>query len=268
MKKRAALLFFVMVLILLACNVPAPLGQIFATRTPLPSATPIPSQTPLPTLTPTIEPAALLIEKKVAEENRKDHYTIKALYPSLNGPSSQVGEFNRQVTGFIESSIEQFRQNAAQANGFPGSDTGSYFETTYQTLYNQAGLLSVQIQSNFYINGAAHPGSHFTTFTYDLRGACMLSLADLFLPGAAYLETIANICKAELDQRNIAAWTEGADPKVENYLAWGITPQGLQIVFDEYQVAAYAAGPQTVAIPYDRLKTILNPAGPINRFQK
>jgi hypothetical protein len=35
------------------------------------------------------------------------------------------------------------------------------------------------------------------------------------------------------------------------------------ITFDEYQVAPYAAGAQTVVIPYRELQTVIAPAGPL-----
>jgi len=39
--------------------------------------------------------------------------------------------------------------------------------------------------------------------------------------------------------------------------------EGLRITFDPYQVAAYAAGPQVLFIPYSELQSISNPQGPI-----
>ncbi len=55
----------------------------------------------------------------------------------------------------------------------------------------------------------------------------------------------------------------GATAAVQNYRNWNITPNGLMITFDEYQVAPYAAGPQTVVIPYKALGQILEPDGPL-----
>jgi hypothetical protein len=47
-----------------------------------------------------------------------------------------------------------------------------------------------------------------------------------------------------------------------------ITKKGLWITFDPYQVAAYAAGPQTVLVPYSALKDIIKPDGPVATFAK
>jgi hypothetical protein len=40
----------------------------------------------------------------------------------------------------------------------------------------------------------------------------------------------------------------------------------LLITFDEYQVAAYAAGPQTVVVPYSELKGLIDPQGALGNF--
>ncbi|MFS8085155.1 MAG: RsiV family protein, partial [Acidobacteriota bacterium] len=53
-----------------------------------------------------------------------------------------------------------------------------------------------------------------------------------------------------------------------NYKAWVITKKGLWIVFDPYQVASYAAGPQTVLVPYSVLKDIIKPDGPVAALAK
>ena len=43
------------------------------------------------------------------------------------------------------------------------------------------------------------------------------------------------------------------------------TAQGLELVFNAYDVGPYASGPYEVNIPYDRLKPILRADGPIAR---
>ena len=60
----------------------------------------------------------------------------------------------------------------------------------------------------------------------------------------------------------------GASARADNYKAWAITKKGLWITFDPYQVAAYAAGPQYVLVPYSALKDIIKPDGPVAALAK
>ena len=96
----------------------------------------------------------------------------------------------------------------------------------------------------------------------------MLRLGQLFLPGSNYLESIANYCIGQLSSRNIGfdSFSTGAQPLQENYGNWNITADGLLITFDEYQVAAYAAGPQEVNVPYAEVQSIIDPHGPLAGF--
>jgi hypothetical protein len=55
----------------------------------------------------------------------------------------------------------------------------------------------------------------------------------------------------------------GASPRADNYQACAITKKGLWVTFDPYQVAAYAAGPQHVLVPYSALKDIIKADGPV-----
>jgi hypothetical protein len=54
----------------------------------------------------------------------------------------------------------------------------------------------------------------------------------------------------------------------ENYAVWNLSAEGLVITFNEYQVAAYAVGPQVVVIPFTALKDISDPRGPLTTFTK
>ena len=119
-----------------------------------------------------------------------------------------------------------------------------------------------------YFDGAAHPDQTSRTFTFDLVSGHQVKLDQLFLPGTNYLQVLADYCKIELAGRDIAFDTTatGADPLPDNYRAWNISVDGLVITFDAYQVAAYAAGPQIVTIPYMELQAIIDPSGPLEVY--
>jgi hypothetical protein len=99
----------------------------------------------------------------------------------------------------------------------------------------------------------------------------MLTLEDLFLADSGYLKTIADFCIAELRKLDLGDddWIRrGAGPEAKNYACWNITPEGLEFMFDAYQVAPYAAGRQEIDIPYPALKRVLKPGGPLAAFFK
>ena len=136
-------------------------------------------------------------------------------------------------------------------------------------------LISVEFTQGQYEAGAAHPNSITTVLNYDVKNGKKLALADLFNANSKYLGVIADYCIKDLKEqskRDKDAMLEddqiqdGAGARADNYKAWTITRKGLLIVFDPYQVAPYAAGPQQVMVPYAALKPIVKSDGPIGNF--
>src|SRR5437867_10672541 len=82
--------------------------------------------------------------------------------------------------------------------------------------------------------------------------------SDLFAPGTDVLSRLADYCTARLAPTLADAFfSDGAEPRAENYRNWNLTSTGLVVEYNEYQVAPYAAGPQTVEIQFEALGDIL-----------
>ena len=157
---------------------------------------------------------------------------------------------------------QSFLQNTA-----PTVNSGSTLDVKYTLLSQIGDLWSFKFDFSFYADGAAHPGLNSLTLNYDLGQGKELELTDLFLPNVTYLEAISKYCIAELSKQPFfdSSSSNGAQPTPENYRNWNITPDGLVITFDEYQVAPYAAGPQQVVVPYSELQASINPQGPLSK---
>jgi hypothetical protein len=156
----------------------------------------------------------------------------------------------------------------------PEGSMGSDLNVSYEVAVAQDDLISVEFSIGSYYQGAAHPNSYTAVVNYDLKNGKQLKLADLFKPGAKYLQAIANYCIADLKKQANEKGLEaseienGAAANAKNYQSWTITRKGLGINFDAYQVGPYAAGPQFVTVPYSALKDVINPESPIGQFIK
>ncbi|HMB22087.1 MAG TPA: RsiV family protein [Anaerolineales bacterium] len=229
---------------------------------------PAPTETvaaPPPPATPT--PPVTLSSVSLHEENQNPTYEIKAQVPALDGnPDPRVINFNTAMMNFVNMEINKFRKDVSElAPAAYSVSPGSFLDVTYALTLQRSDLWSFKFNFSGYFAGAAHPYLYSLTVNYDLGQGRELTLSDLFLPNSNYLEAISNHCTAELNKRDIgfATFPHGAEPASENYLNWNITTDGLMITFDEGMVAAYAAGPQTVVVPYSELQAITNPAGPL-----
>ncbi|HSK65070.1 MAG TPA: DUF3298 domain-containing protein [Pyrinomonadaceae bacterium] len=231
------------------------------------------------------EPIALtgdveVVAKQIKESNKKLMYEIAAQYPQLSGGSNPNFEkFNQVVRSTVTKAVAEFKKNVAPEEGEeprPEGSMGSDLGVGYEVALAQDDLASVQFDIGSYYQGAAHPNSYTEVVNYDLKNGRQLKLSDLFKPGSKYLQAISTYAIADLKKQSKEKGAEladdlienGAGPSVQNYRSWKITKKGLGINFDPYQVGPYAAGPHYVLVPYENLKDLINPEGPIAQFAK
>jgi len=172
---------------------------------------------------------------------------------------------------FAAQAVDQFLQQQRQAFFAPLGDPEFYYSPGTLSLYvdyeeypYSDTITGLKFNISTY-SGGAHPFSFFQTFTFDLGAQRVLSLDDLFLPGSDPLAVIGPLVEqslaTQLTDMTDADWIHtgtGTDPA--NYQNWILTPGTLTFYFPPYQVAAYAAGPQTVSLPLADLSAILAPA--------
>ena len=242
--------------IILACNALAPVS------------TAIPSPIVLPvTSVQLISQQVTLVPQAFNETNQTPPFTITSQTPQLTGSDDpRVLVFNQRLNELVMKEVDMWRQSFLQ-NTAPTVNSGSTLDVKYTLLSQIGDLWSFKFDFSFYADGAAHPGLNSLTLNYDLGQGKELSLTDLFLPNATYLEAISKYCIVELSKQPFfdSSSSNGAQPTPENYRNWNITLDGLMITFDEYQVAPYAAGPQQVVVPYSELQASINPQGPLSK---
>jgi len=218
------------------------------------------------------------VTKQIKESNKKLVYEISAQYPQITGSSNANFEkFNQAARALVTKTVAGFKKDMTLESGEeppPENSMGSSLDISYKISTAQDDLVSMSFAVASYYQGAAHPNSYSESFSYDLKNAKVLKLADLFKPGAKYLPSLATYCIADLKKQSTekglddSSINTGAGPAAKNYRSWTISKQGLGVNFDAYQVGPYAAGPQFVLVPYSAIKDLINPEGPIGQFAK
>jgi hypothetical protein len=264
--------------------------------TPSPTRTEIP-KVPSPLA---IKPSELpdmnwqIVSKEAQEKEDAGHYLLQIKYPIITGSTGPtMDEFTKAVKSWLTNETDHFTDLAQNTPVSPGNGflyanytvtsqqgwntqklTADYQKSQPDLSADQAifnggiPVLSVLFQISEY-SGGAHPGDFHNSINYNLVSGKVIDLSELFIPGSDYLATMASLSIANLrqnpylDDQDIG---RGAAPKPENYRLWTITPEGLMIMFEEYQVGPYAAGPQIIVIPFEALKDQLNPLGPLGNY--
>jgi len=215
-----------------------------------------------------------VVPKVIKEDNKKLRYSVDAEYPEIQG-DSRFDKFNQEARAMITKDVAAFKSSETAEEGeesgdLPAETQSSSLDIGYQVHFATADLISVEFREGEYSRGAAHGNSVTVVLNYDVKNGRKIALADLFNPKTNYLGVLSNYSKKELKDKltkdemfDEDMVKSGTEPTADNYAAWTITRKGLYITFDPYQVAAYAAGPQSVLVPYSALKDIIKPDGPV-----
>jgi hypothetical protein len=215
------------------------------------------------------------VKRLIKENNRRLKYTVEAFYPQLVGAASaSAAGLNRELKELMTREVNDFKKNVAEQDAdLPPEMQQSSFDAGYSIGYQSPDLISISFGISTYYAGAAHPNHHTLVLNYDLRAGRTLALSDLFNAGSGYMQAISAYTikdlKKKLSPSPDTEWIErGAGPSSENYKSWTITPRGLSITFDPYQVASYAEGSHLVVIPYAALGNVINMNGPLGPLVK
>ncbi|HLA12110.1 MAG TPA: DUF3298 and DUF4163 domain-containing protein [Pyrinomonadaceae bacterium] len=225
-----------------------------------------------------------IVAKQIKEKSKTPKYEIDAEYPQITGAAGGgFDKFNQASRSLVARRVAQFKKDMADKVAEEASETeipelGSDLGVGYSIGIARDDLISVEFDIGGYYAGAAHPNSYTEVLNFDLKNGKALRLADLFKPGAKYLQLVStysiNDLKAQAKSKGPDSMLSddtirsGAGPDPKNFKSWTITPKGLSLTFDAYQVAPYAAGPQNVLIPYSALKDIIRSDGPLAGFVK
>lgn len=227
-----------------------------------------------------------LAAKQIKETNKKLSYQIDADYPQATGAAdSRFEKFNQEAKNLVARQVSEFKKQVVvepkegTTESFTpaeekSSSPGSTLEIGYNIGLAKDDLISLRFDVGSFSSGAAHPNSSSMVLNYDVKAGKVVKLADLFNSGAKYLQALSSYCVKDLSKQSKskllddATIDSGAGPQAKNYQSWTITKKGLEITFDAYQVGPYAAGPQSVVIPYSVLKDIIKPDGPLAQFVK
>lgn len=211
------------------------------------------------------------------EENKSPRYELTTNLPQLTGGDpAQVARFNQLVVDATAADVSEFKRDSAEMKqaGQRADEKedapGHTLEIDHSVVSSTPEYVSILLTTFSYLGGA-HPNTKTVAINWDLRRGSKLELADLFTPGANYLPLLSDYCRRELKKLKVGddEWIDrGAGPALENYKSWNITPQGLMITFDAYQVASYAEGPQEVIVPYSILRAVINPQGALRGYRQ
>lgn len=209
----------------------------------------------------------------VTEASTSPRYEIRGTYAQIRGACGSVEEkANRAIQDVVQDEIRSFKADEAdrvadlarsgdELKGTSVADGTSELDISSAVETATSDLLSLRLTFSCYHAGCAHGMTVTRVVNYDLAHGVLLTRTALFKNGPAALKFISEYARTELDRNSLSAdersWiNEGTDPaNAENLRNLVLTPTGLIVIFDQYDVDCYAAGQKEVRIPL----SIINP---------
>lgn len=132
-----------------------------------------------------------------------------------------------------------------------------YLDLTYETSVTRGQSLGVVFFAAKY-TGGAHPVTDVETMNFNMNSGELLQYQDIFARTDGLYEFLSDYAYRALRPSLGEFWqddtfTGGLDPKAENFQSFVVTPDGLVLIFEHYQIAPYSAGIQTCLVPLESL---------------
>lgn len=208
--------------------------------------------------------APLPFETVTAGKSDKN-YTVEVEYPrtGLEAIDRVLADYaTKSMNDLIASAEEDAAERAKEGRRLPDGLTYS-LDLHFTLERNDDDVFAVTITTSHF-TGGAHPGKNFETFTFLRPDGWRVFLPEIF-SGRKALQRISALAIQDLTKRiggpkgltDPESIRQGAGPSWENFSAFALTHDTLTLYFQEYQVAAYAAGSQQSEIALSELRGLM-----------
>lgn len=209
-------------------------------------------------------------EKKYLYDNdtNKVYYEVSRTYPVFGAAGSTTQDaadkMNSTISdaaGFDESQTKSAEDYYKEAQGTDETDLFPYTYTvnTDGIKFISDGYICIGLDGYDY-EGGAHGMPWSRYYTFDRKTGEQLKLTDVVENSSDEIKSIVetDLGNAMNGQGADAFFTTAKDAlayyKSADDLNWYLTKDGIAVEFGEYEIASYAAGPQTLVIPYSEFK--------------
>lgn len=181
-------------------------------------------------------------------------YKIEVSYPTL-GQNIDI-----PLSNYITGIIERFKEDVKKNEVMPDMMDENSLVITYRLTASSAKATSITLDIFSALAGYAHPSLNIVTKTYATDTGAPLEFSDIFQKPEKALELLSEYCRSTLEKQlganaDTETIKEGTNPDYTNFSCIALTPEGLRVHFQPYQVGPWAIGPQVVDVPLKQLRT-------------
>lgn len=207
--------------------------------------------------------------KKTGSDNR-DTYTINLEYPVFTDgfDNEVIQKVNDTIFATVRTiSLSIKREFEDQY----GSSNGSNIYIPVEPLLYESGVtVSAELDKLPFVNivhtgyeysGGAHGITVIKSEVFDIKTGNEITLHYLF--EGDYLKTLSKLTLDEIKKKDPELKTfifaeDGTLPNEDNFKVFTLMPDGMHIIFQDYQVGPYVLGSSEVVLSYSSLRNIIS----------
>ena len=181
--------------------------------------------------------------------------TLKAQMAINSRIRTQTSDFTRYVSkDLYQQAIQEYEDS--QSGHFPFRPYDAVLN--YTVTWNQDGLLSMY-RDQYEFTGGAHGNTLRSSDTLSLSTGERIPLSSFFRPGTNYLGMLLEAILRQADANSAkepGIYFENYRDLIVQYFnpeSFYLTPQGLCIYYQQYEIAPYSTGIVVFTIPYGSL---------------
>ena len=197
---------------------------------------------------------------------------VECLYPHLSGDGLFISYVNNRLEHCANDRCTGFVTSEKSSTEVLDNDFGGCFlEYNLYPVLVLPNLISVY-GFDFRSRDSPHGCTYYEGKNFWQTGDRIveLELRDLFLEGSDWQEFLRQYCQNYLVQNKCGYYVmdEWYSPELNNedLDIFILGEHGMMIVFRSYRVGGWADGPYTITIPYEKLMSYIDPAGPIEEI--
>ncbi len=170
-----------------------------------------------------------------------DAYVINVKYPQFG-----VASIDAQIRSDVDAAVKEIKDTPPiPEDSAAGENT---LDGEFDSVYIGPDVISAKLVLSQY-TGGAHGMTIFSGVNFDRTTGKRLTQQDAFRMIGMNVQQVSASASAQLKEKLGADvfFEEGADTNPENYSSFLVSKDKVTFIFQQYQVAPYAAGPQEVS---------------------
>jgi hypothetical protein len=203
---------------------------------------------------------AIEIKRQLAETDAAvPGFRFNFEFPDFNEPAARIVSKNVEAWG--NELLLEYRELQATYKpdiNYPNPPP-NWLRGTYRLVRRDSHVISVLYGIERYYSGAAHRSRETRVQNFLISPFQPLTLEELLISDESLhglAEKIGGLLLAG-DKRRSEEWVKsGTRPEAENFQRFTVDEYGFEFIFSEYQIDCYAAGEQTLYLPFAELNGI------------